>query len=68
MASLRYGCALPMGPFALLDVVGNDVSLAIQKELYLEFRERGFAPSPLLEHLVKAGYLGRKTKRGFSTY
>ena len=51
------------GPFELLDVVGNDVSLAIQRELYLEFREPGFAPAPLLEHLVTAGYLGRKTKR-----
>ncbi len=63
--AMKYGCALPMGPFELLDVVGNDVSLAIQKELYLEFREPGFAPAPLLEHLVTAGYLGRKTKRGF---
>ena len=53
-----------MGPFELLDVVGNDVSLAIQRELYLEFREPGFAPAPLLEHLVTAGYLGRKTQRG----
>ncbi len=51
-----------MGPFELLDVVGNDVSLAIQRELYLEFREPGFAPAPLLEHLVTAGYLGRKTE------
>jgi 3-hydroxybutyryl-CoA dehydrogenase len=63
--AMKYGCALPMGPFELLDVVGNDVSLAIQRELYLEFREPGFAPAPLLEHLVTAGYLGRKTKRGF---
>jgi 3-hydroxybutyryl-CoA dehydrogenase len=66
--AMRYGCALPMGPFELLDVVGNDVSLAIQRELYLEFREPGFAPAPLLEHLVTAGYLGRKTKRGFRDY
>ncbi len=66
--AMKYGCALPMGPFALLDVVGNDVSLAIQRELYLEFREPGFAPAPLLEHLVAAGYLGRKTKRGFRDY
>jgi 3-hydroxybutyryl-CoA dehydrogenase len=66
--AMKYGCALPMGPFELLDVVGNDVSLAIQRELYLEFRERGFAPAPLLEHLVTAGYLGRKTKRGFRDY
>ncbi len=67
-AAMKQGCALPMGPFELLDVVGNDVSLAIQRELYLEFREPGFAPAPLLEHLVTAGYLGRKTKRGFRDY
>jgi 3-hydroxybutyryl-CoA dehydrogenase len=66
--AMKYGCALPMGPFELLDVVGNDVSLAIERELYLEFREPGFAPAPLLEHLVTAGYLGRKTKRGFRDY
>ncbi len=66
--AMKFGCALPMGPFELLDVVGNDVSLAIQRELYLEFREPGFAPAPLLEHLVTAGYLGRKTKRGFRDY
>jgi 3-hydroxybutyryl-CoA dehydrogenase len=66
--AMKRGCALPMGPFELLDVVGNDVSLAIQRELYLEFREPGFAPAPLLEHLVTAGYLGRKTKRGFRDY
>ncbi|MGI8900858.1 MAG: 3-hydroxyacyl-CoA dehydrogenase family protein [Nocardioides sp.] len=66
--AMKFGCALPMGPFALLDVVGNDVSLAIQRELYLEFREPGFAPAPLLEHLVTAGYLGRKSGRGFRDY
>jgi 3-hydroxybutyryl-CoA dehydrogenase len=66
--AMKYGCALPMGPFELLDVVGNDVALAIQRELYLEFREPGFAPAPLLEHLVTAGYLGRKAGRGFRDY
>ncbi|HEU4336817.1 MAG TPA: 3-hydroxybutyryl-CoA dehydrogenase, partial [Nocardioides sp.] len=66
--AMKQGCALPMGPFELLDVVGNDVSLAIQRELYLEFREPGFAPAPLLEHLVTAGYLGRKAGRGFRDY
>jgi 3-hydroxybutyryl-CoA dehydrogenase len=66
--AMKSGCALPMGPFELLDVVGNDVSLAIQRTLYAEFREPGFAPAPLLEHLVTAGYLGRKTKRGFRDY
>ena len=66
--AMKQGCALPMGPFELLDVVGNDVSLAIQRELYLEFREPGFATAPLLEHLVTAGYLGRKTQQGFRDY
>jgi len=63
--AMKEGCALPMGPFELLDVVGNDVSLAIERTLFLEFREPGFAPAPLLEHLVTAGYLGRKSGRGF---
>ena len=66
--AMKTGCGLPMGPFELLDVVGLDVSLAIQRELYLEFREPGFAPAPLLEHLVQAGYLGRKSQRGFRVY
>ncbi|MHB2022387.1 MAG: 3-hydroxyacyl-CoA dehydrogenase family protein [Mycobacteriales bacterium] len=67
-AAMKVGCGYPMGPFQLLDVVGLDVSLAIQQRLYLEFREPGFAPAPLLEHLVTAGYLGRKTGRGFRDY
>jgi 3-hydroxybutyryl-CoA dehydrogenase len=66
--AMKLGCRLPMGPFELLDVIGLDVSLAIQRTLYLEFREPGFAPAPLLEHLVTAGYLGRKTGRGFRDY
>jgi len=63
--AMKAGCGYPMGPFELLDVVGLDVALAIQRSLYLEFRERGYAPTPLLEQLVTAGYLGRKTGRGF---
>jgi 3-hydroxybutyryl-CoA dehydrogenase len=63
--AMKLGCGYPMGPFELLDVVGLDVSLAIQRELYNELREPGFAPAPLLEHLVTAGYLGRKVGRGF---
>jgi 3-hydroxybutyryl-CoA dehydrogenase len=66
--AMKLGCGYPMGPFELLDVVGLDVSLAIQRELYLELREPGFAPAPLLEHLVTAGYLGRKAGRGFRDY
>ncbi len=66
--AMKVGAALPMGPFQLLDVVGLDVSLAIQRSLYQEFREPGFAPAPLLEHLVTAGLLGRKTRKGFRDY
>ena len=66
--AMKVGCGYPMGPFELLDVVGLDVSLAIQQTLYREFREPGFAPAPLLEHLVTAGYLGRKSVRGFRVY
>jgi 3-hydroxybutyryl-CoA dehydrogenase len=66
--AMKRGCGLPMGPFELLDVVGLDVSLAIQQSLYLEFREPGFAPAPMLEHLVTAGYLGRKSGRGFRVH
>jgi 3-hydroxybutyryl-CoA dehydrogenase len=67
-AAMKVGCGYPMGPFELLDVVGLDVALAIQRTLYLEFREPGFAPAPLLEHLVTAGYLGRKAGKGFRDY
>ena len=56
--AMKKGCGYPMGPFELLDVVGLDVSLAIQRTLYLEFREPGFAPAPLLEHLVDGGLPG----------
>jgi 3-hydroxybutyryl-CoA dehydrogenase len=67
-SAMKVGCGYPMGPFELLDVVGNDVSLAIERELYEEFREPGFAPAPLLEQLVTAGRLGRKTGKGFRDY
>ena len=58
----------PMGPFELLDVVGNDVSLAIQKQLHAEFGHAGFAPAAGLERIVAAGRLGRKTGAGFHDY
>lgn len=66
--AMKAGCGYPMGPFELLDVVGLDVSLAIERTLYLEFREPGYAPAHLLEQLVTAGYLGHKTGRGFRVY
>jgi 3-hydroxybutyryl-CoA dehydrogenase len=66
--AMTAGCGHPMGPFALMDVVGLDVTLAIQETLFNEFREPGDSPAPMLEHLVRAGYLGRKTGRGFRDY
>ena len=67
-AAIKEQAALPMGPFQLLDVVGNDVSLAIQQELFREFGEPGFAPAGTLEQKVAQGHLGRKTKKGFHDY
>ncbi|WP_462186813.1 MULTISPECIES: 3-hydroxyacyl-CoA dehydrogenase family protein [unclassified Frankia] len=63
--AMTVGCGHPLGPFALADVVGLDVTLAITRSLYAQFREPGYAPAPLLEQLVRAGFLGRKTGRGF---
>ncbi|NLU80548.1 3-hydroxyacyl-CoA dehydrogenase family protein [Micromonospora sp. HNM0581] len=63
--AMKLGCGYPVGPFELLDMVGLDVALAVQRGLYLELREPGLAPTPLLEHLVTAGYLGRRSGRGF---
>ncbi|MCW2754348.1 MAG: 3-hydroxyacyl-CoA dehydrogenase, partial [Marmoricola sp.] len=65
---IKAEAGFPMGPFQLLDVVGNDVSLAIQAELFAEFKEPGFAPAASLEKVVADGHLGRKTKKGFHDY
>ena len=59
---------LPMGPFELLDVVGNDVSLAIEKTLVGAFGHAGWEPAPTLVRLVEEGKLGRKTGEGFHSY
>jgi 3-hydroxybutyryl-CoA dehydrogenase len=66
--AMKLGCGHPMGPFALADIVGLDVTYQIIQTLYDEFRDPYYAPAPMLEHLVTAGFLGRKTKRGFYTY
>jgi 3-hydroxybutyryl-CoA dehydrogenase len=66
--AMRGGCNFPMGPFALLDLVGLDTSLAILDALYEEFRDPNYAAAPALRRLVSAGQLGRKTKRGFYQY
>ncbi|MEO5901478.1 MAG: 3-hydroxybutyryl-CoA dehydrogenase [Ilumatobacteraceae bacterium] len=66
--AMKGGCNFPMGPFALLDLVGLDTSLSILDALYDEFRDPNYAAVPLLRRMVAAGQLGRKTKRGFYTY
>ena len=66
--SMRGGCGFPMGPFALLDMVGLDTSLAILNALHEEYGDANYAPAPLLKRMVSAGYLGRKSKRGFFDY
>jgi 3-hydroxybutyryl-CoA dehydrogenase len=63
--AMKLGCAHPMGPFELMDIIGLDVTYAVLTALHQEFRERRLAPAPLLEHMVRAGFLGRKTGRGF---
>jgi 3-hydroxybutyryl-CoA dehydrogenase len=67
-AAMKGGCNFPMGPLALLDLVGLDTSLAILDALYAEFRDPNYAAVPTLRRMVTANQLGRKTKHGFYTY
>jgi 3-hydroxybutyryl-CoA dehydrogenase len=67
-AAMMGGCNFPMGPLALLDLVGLDTSLAILDALYTEFRDPNYAAVPLLRRMVAAGHLGRKSGRGFYEY
>jgi 3-hydroxybutyryl-CoA dehydrogenase len=67
-AAMQGGCNFPMGPLALLDLVGLDTSLAILDALYTEFRDPNYAAVPLLRRMVAAGHLGRKSGRGFYEY
>src|SRR4029453_17464158 len=62
------GCAHPMGPLALTDLIGLDTTIAVSQSLYEEFREQLYAPPPLLVRMVEAGLLGRKSGRGFHEY
>ena len=62
------GCAHPMGPLALTDLIGLDTTMAVADSLYEEFREQLYAPPPLLSRMVEAGLLGRKSGRGFYEY
>jgi 3-hydroxybutyryl-CoA dehydrogenase len=67
-AAMKGGCGFPMGPFALLDLVGLDTSVAILDALYDEFRDPNYATVPLLRRMVTSGQLGRKSGRGFYDY
>ncbi|MFE0179189.1 3-hydroxybutyryl-CoA dehydrogenase [Streptomyces sp. NPDC059002] len=67
-AGMEQGCAHPMGPLRLADLIGLDTVAAIAESLYEEFKEPLYAPPPLLQRMVEAGLLGRKSGRGFHTY
>jgi len=65
---MKLGCGHPMGPLTLLDFVGLDTTYYIANIMFEEFRQPNFAPPPLLKRMVLAGYLGRKSGRGFYDY
>ena len=65
---MRLGCNHPIGPLALADMIGLDVMLAVMNVFYTDFNDPKYRPAPLLKEMVAAGYLGRKTKRGFYPY
>lgn len=65
---MMEGCAHPMGPLRLADLIGLDTAMAVAESLYSEFKEPLFAPPPLLARMVDAGLLGRKAGRGFYSY
>ncbi|MGK5547926.1 3-hydroxybutyryl-CoA dehydrogenase [Streptomyces sp. URMC 127] len=67
-AGMELGCAHPMGPLKLADLIGLDTVASIAESLYEEFKEPLYAPPPLLQRMVQAGLLGRKTGQGFHTY
>ncbi|MFJ2850323.1 3-hydroxybutyryl-CoA dehydrogenase [Streptomyces rubiginosohelvolus] len=67
-AGMELGCAHPMGPLRLADLIGLDTVASIAASLYDEFKEPLYAPPPLLQRMVEAGLLGRKAGRGFHIY
>ncbi len=67
-AAMKLGCGLPMGPLALLDLIGLDTAYEILDTMYKQTRDRLHAPAPIIKQMVTAGVKGRKTGRGFYTY
>ncbi len=67
-AAMKGGCNFPMGPLALLDLVGLDTSVAILDALYAEFADPNYSPAPALRRMLAAGHLGRKSGQGFYDY
>ena len=67
-AAMKLGAGHPMGPLALADMIGIDVCLYVMNILLEEFGDSKFRPSPLLKQMVDAGYLGRKSGKGFFDY
>ncbi|HVB48903.1 MAG TPA: 3-hydroxybutyryl-CoA dehydrogenase [Burkholderiales bacterium] len=66
--AMKLGANHPLGPLALCDLIGLDVELAVMQVLFEGFKDPKYRPAPLLVEMVEAGYLGRKTKRGFFQY
>jgi 3-hydroxybutyryl-CoA dehydrogenase len=66
--AVTLGLGHPMGPFTLLDTVGLDIHRAVSLSLFEQLRDPRFAPPPLVDRMIAAGYLGRKTGQGFYTY
>jgi 3-hydroxybutyryl-CoA dehydrogenase len=66
--SMKLGASHPIGPLALADLIGLDVCLHVMEVLYDEFSDSKYRPAPLLRKMVRSGYLGRKTSKGFYTY
>jgi 3-hydroxybutyryl-CoA dehydrogenase len=67
-AAMRLGAGHPIGPLALIDLIGLDSATSIMERMYEQFRDGRYAPRPIIRHLASAGYRGRKSGRGFYTY